>query len=60
MQFAEQHECVPGNTNQSDTVIKSKTSTPPVGFDVRVPVPCSPSIVGTYRAAAAGTQQAHV
>ena len=58
MQFAEQHECVPGNTNQSDTVIKSKTSTPPVGFDVRVPVPTS--IVGTYRAAVAGTQQAHV
>ena len=46
MQFAEQHECVPGNTNQSDTVIKSKTSTPPVGFDVRVPVPTS--TVGTY------------
>ena len=27
---------MPGNTNQSDTVIKSKTSTPPVGFDVIV------------------------
>ena len=37
---------MPGNTNQSDTVIKSKTSTPPVGFDVRVPVPTS--TVGTY------------
>ena len=44
---------MPGKTHWSDTVIKSKTSTPPVGFDVRVPVP--PSIVGTRRAAVAGT-----
>ena len=34
-------------------LLNQKTSTPPVDFDVRAPVP--PSIVGTYRAAVAGT-----